>query len=130
MGRSPFARNNSLWMSIVATILGLAFTVLSFTHGGDPAGWNSFYESVVPMSDDAGNWNLLVQLLAIPTLLAGLWYLGEQILARRKFNRLIGLEKKSEFQQRLPELKEEAAKLPQTYEQRLEEKMESFQSRR
>jgi hypothetical protein len=130
MGRSPFARNNTLWMSMVATLVGLLFTVLSFTHGGDPAGWNAFYENLVPKSDDAGNWNLLVQLLAIPTLIAGLWYLGEQILARRKFNRMMALEKKSEFQQQLPELKEEAAKLPQEYEQRLEEKMESFQSRR
>lgn len=129
MGRSPLLRKNALWMSAVATILGLVFTVLAFTHDGRPAGWNSVYESTVPTT--AGqDWNLLVQILAPTTLVAGGWYLVEQIMARRTYNEIMGLEKKSEFNQRLQELKEAAGKLPKQYEERVREKEEDFRSRR
>lgn len=129
MGRSAFARNNALWMSVVGTLLGILLTVLAFTHGGTPAGWNAAYERLVP-STPGEDWNLAVQILAPVLLLTGVWYAVEQIQARRTFNEIVGLEKKSEFNQRLPELKEEVKKLPKSYEEQLEDKEESFRSRR
>lgn len=129
MGRSPFARNNALWMSAVATAVGLVFTVLAFTAEPTAAGWNAFYESNVPVGGDQ-DWNLAVRVIAPIVLATGVWYLGEQILARRKFERLINLEKKSEFQKNLDKLEETTKKLPKDYEERLDEKTESFVSRR
>ncbi len=129
MGRSSFVRNNTLWMSTVATLAGLLFTVLAFLHDGDPSGWTSFYESRVP-NDPGQDWNLAIRILAPVVMLTGVWYLVEQIKARRTFNEIMGLEKKSEFNQRLPELKEEVTKLPKKYEEELDEKETGFRSRR
>lgn len=129
MGRSPFARNNTLWMSSVATLVGLVGTVLAFTAEPTAAGWNAFYENAVPVGGGQ-DWNLLVQVVAPVVLLSGAWYLGEQIIARRKFERLINAEKKSAFQDNLEQLEETVQKLPKEYEERLDEKTESFVSRR
>lgn len=130
MGRSPFARNNAMWMSVVATLVGLAFTVIAFLADYDAAGWTDFYEAWVPSGSSGGNWNRLVQVVAPVVLVTGLWYLGEQILARRKFNSLIDTESKSEFQRSLDELEETVKKLPKSYESRLQEKRDQFVSRR
>lgn len=129
MARSPFVRNNMLWMSAVATVTGLVFTVLAFLHDGQPDGITAFYESTVPKSSDQ-DWNLAVRIIAPVVLATGLWYVVEQVRARRTFNEIMGAEKKSEFNQRLPELKEEVAKLPKSYEEELEEKEKDFRSRR
>jgi hypothetical protein len=128
MARSPFVRNNTLWMSAAATLIGLAFTVLAFLHDGQPSGWTAFYERTVPTSPD--NWNLAIQILAPVVLVTGLWYLVEQIKARRKFEEIMDLGKKSEFNQRLPELKEEVRKLPTSFEEDVEAKEKDFRSRR
>lgn len=130
MGRSPFARKNTLWMSAAATLLGIAFTVLAFMADYDAAGWTDFYEAWVPQGTGAGNWNRFVQVVAPIVLVSGAWYLGEQLLARRKFNRMIDTESKSEFQRNLDELEETAGKLPQRFKERLEDKREEFVSRR
>lgn len=129
MARSAFARNNALWMSALATLVGLVFTVLAFLHDGQPSGFIAFYERTVPTGPDT-NWNLAVKIIAPVVLATGVWYLVEQIKARRKFNEIMDLEKKSEFNQRLPELKEEVRKLPKTYEQELSDKEKDFRSRR
>lgn len=130
MGRSPFARKHTLWMSSVATVVGLALTVLAYTAEPTAGGWNAFYEQAVPMESTEGSWNLLVKVVAPIVLVSGAWYLGEQILARRKFEDLIGTEKKSAFQDNYEELQEAAAKLPKRYEERLDEKANEFVSRR
>lgn len=129
MGRSPFARKHTLWMSSVATVVGIAFTVLAYTANPDPAGWNAFYENVVPVGGE-NDWNLLVQVLAPVVLASGAWYLGEQALARRKFKDLINEESKKEFQRNMDELEETVKKLPKRYEDRFEEKVESFKMKR
>lgn len=129
MARSPFVRNNALWMSAVATLVGLVFTVLAFLHDGQPSGVIAFYERNVPTGPDT-NWNLAVKIIAPVVLATGLWYLVEQVKARKKFNDIMDLEKKSEFNQRLPELKEEVKKLPKEYEEDVSAKEKDFRSRR
>lgn len=116
-------------MSSVATLVGLALTVLAFTAEPTAGGWNAFYERTVPVGGDQ-DWNLLARVVAPIVLVSGVWYLGEQIIARRKFERLINAEKKSEFQDNLEQLEETVGKLPKEYEERLDEKTESFVSRR
>lgn len=117
-------------MSIVATIAGLALTVLAYTADYGAANWTDFYEGIVPGQTDAGNWNMLVRVLAPILLLTGAWYLGEQIWARYKFNEMISAEKKSEFTKNIPKLEETARKLPKRYEEELKEKQSAFVSRR
>lgn len=130
MGRSPFARKHTLWMSSVATVVGLALTILAYTAEPTAGGWNAFYEQAVPMQTSEGSWNLLIKVVAPIVLVSGGWYLGEQILARRKFENLIEIEKKSAFQDNYEELREQAGKLPKRYEERLDEKADEFLSRR
>lgn len=129
MARSPFVRNNTLWMSAAATLIGIVFSVLAFLHDGQPDGLTAFYESNVPKNPDQ-DWNLAVQILAPVVLATGLWYLVEQIQARRTYNEIMDLEKKSEFNQRLPELKEEVRKLPKSYEEEVQAKEKDFRSKR
>ncbi len=118
-------------MSIVATIAGLALTVLAYSANyADPSHWTSFYTVLVPSETSAGNWNMLVRVLAPILLLTGAWYLGEQIWARYKFNEMISAEKKSEFSKNIPKLEETARKLPKRYEEELKEKQSAFVSRR
>jgi thiaminase len=130
MGRSPFARNNALWMSVVATVVGLVLTVLAFAADYGAANWTDVYEAYVSAGETGGNWNRLVQVLAPVVLATGLWYVGEQILARRSFNELIDTDSKSEFQSNLEELEDTVGKLPKSYEERLQEKREQFVMRR
>lgn len=130
MGRSPFARNNALWISALTTVIGLVFTVFAFFADYNAANWTDVYESLVPQETSAGSWNLLVRVVAPVVLVSGAWYLGEQIMARRTFNRLINEEKKSAFQDNLEELEDAARKLPKEYEERLDERTEQVISRR
>lgn len=129
MGRHPFVRENLLWMSIAITIIGLLLVVLSYTADYQAAGWTDTYESYVPESAN-GSWNMLVRVVSPVILITGVWYLGEQILARRKFERLINAEKKSDFRTNLPQLEETVRDLPAKYEDRLQEKQGEFKSRR
>lgn len=118
-----------MWMSAVATLVGGVLFVLSIA-ANQGAGWVAFYTDVVSSGGTEANWNKAVMLVSGVVFATGAWYLGEQIVARRKFNRLIGMEKKSEFQQNLDSLRETVKKLPQEYEERFEEKSEEFTSRR
>lgn len=127
MGRHPFLRNNLLWISIAISVIGLALTAVAYSAPG--AAWTDSYEAALP-SAGGGDWNMLVRVVAPIILLTGVWYVGEQIIARRRFNRLINAEKKSEFQQNLPTLEETVRDLPDKYEDRLEQKQTDFKSRR
>lgn len=127
MGRHPFLRNNLLWISIVILLIGIALTVVAYSAPG--ADWTDPYESMLP-SAGGGDWNMLIRVVAPVILITGAWYVGEQIIARRRFNRLINAEKKSEFQQNLPTLEETVRDLPDKYEDRLEQKQTDFKSRR
>ena len=117
-------------MSTVATIVGLALTVLAYTADYGAANWTDFYEGIVPGQTDAGNWNMLVRVLAPIALLTGAWYLGEQLWARYKFNEMMSTEKKSEFSKNVPALEKAARKLPKRFEEELKEKQSAFVSRR
>lgn len=130
MGRRLFLRNNALVISAVVLVIGLVLTVLAYTAAYPASGWNAFYENLVPSSTSEGDWNLLVRVVAPIVLLVGIWYVGEQLLARRKFNRLMGVDKKSDFSKNVTTLTETAKKLPKRYEEQLQEKERSFKSRR
>lgn len=131
MGRHPFFRNNMLVISIAITVVGVALVAFSYTADYAEDNWTDAYEAVVPggVGEDQ-DWNLAVRVVSPVVLVTGAWYLGEQILARRKFNRLINAEKKSEFNQNVSVLEETVRDLPHKYEDKLEEKQASFKSRR
>lgn len=129
MGRRTFLRNYALPLSLVVLAVGLVGTVLSYTASYPAGGWNAFYENTVPGGTDQ-DWNLAVRVIAPIVLLSGIWYTGEQVLARRRFNRLMGAEKKSDFSKNIARLEDTVKVLPRSYEDRLQEKENSFKSRR
>ena len=122
-------RNNALPISLLVLLLGLALTVLAYTAAYPANGWNAFYENLVPGGTDQ-DWNLLVRVVAPIVLLIGVWYTVEQLLARRKFHRLLDVERKSDLHKNMQTLDDTVKVLPRSYEDRLLEKEAAFKSRR
>lgn len=129
MGRSPFARNNALWMSIAAALVGGVLFVFSIAANQE-ASWVAFYTDMVPSGGTEANWNKAVMLISGVVFATGAWYVVEQVNARRRFNRMMNSEKKSEFQQNMDTLQETVGLLPKSYEESFEEKRDKFDSRR
>lgn len=94
------------------------------------ASWVAFYTDVVSSGGTDANWNKAVMLVSGVVAVTGVWYVVEQVMARRRFDRMMGTEKKSEFQQNMETLRETVKKLPVAYEDAFEEKSEEFTSRR
>lgn len=110
--------------------LGLIVTVVSFTYGFvEPTpGWLQGYAGV--MERPEGNYNLILFILGPILVLTGGFYLGEQIVLRRRFERLLDTPKRSEFTSRRRTLEQLARRLPSGYAKRLDEKEGEFTSRR
>lgn len=126
-----FTKNHMLEMGAVLLVLGLVLTtVASILHFGDttPAFLRE-YERVMRQSGQ-GDFNLLV-LIAGPILLiwGGFW-VGEQVIYRRRFERLIETPKRSEFTSRRSQLEEISKRLPDGYRQRIKAKESEFTAKR
>ncbi len=116
-------------MSIVAAVVGGVLFILSIA-ANQGAEWVAFYTDVVPSGGTEANWNKAVMLISGVVFATGLWYVVEQIMARRRFDRIMNTEKKSEFQRNVDTLRETVKLLPQGYEEAFEEKRDAFDSRR
>lgn len=75
----------------------------------------------------AGLWVLILSALG---LLIGGWYVAEQLWNRRKFERLIATDKRSEFTSSRKDLDDLARRLPDSYRPRIKEKEAAFGSKR
>lgn len=110
---------------LVAAV-GLVLTVISFTYAfADAApGWLGWYDGIVDQPQ--GNWNTVVIIVGPILLIMGGFYLGEQIVLRRRFERLIDTTKKSEFTSRRRDLDDLSKRLPTNFSERLRDKEAEF----
>ena len=125
-----WTKNHMLELGIVLLILGLLGTVVSFVlnFADTTPSWLASYEDLVRRPQ--GDFNLIL-LIAGPILLiwGGFW-VGEQMVLRRRFERLLDTPKRSEFTSRRSELESMTKRLPDGYRKRITEKESEFVSRR
>jgi len=75
-------------------------------------------------------WDLMVTIVAVLGIVVGGWYVAEQIYNRRKFEKLIATDKRSEFTSSRKKLEDLSRRLPEHYKPRIAEKEATFKSRR
>ena len=127
---AKWTKNHRMEIGAVLLVIGLALTVISWSlsFADTTPGWLEGYEGVV---DQGGaDYNLIVFIVGPILLIWGAWYIGEQIIYRRRFEKLIDTPKRSEFTSRRRELEETARRLPAPFMQRIREKESEFVSKR
>ncbi len=126
-----FAKNNMIHIGLATTIVGAALTFLSwmvaFVASSTYLDW---YREITNVGVTGNDWNLVVVIAGPLILITGIWYFVEQILKRRRFEKLIETSKKSEFVARRKDLSEIARILPDSYQARIKEKEEELRAKR
>lgn len=127
---AKWTRNHRMELGAVLLLVGLALTVVSWSLAFADAtpGWLASYASAV--KQDGADYNLIVFIVGPILLIWGAWYIGEQIIFRRRFETLIDTPKRSEFTSRRRELEDIARRLPEQFQARLKAKENEFSSRR
>ena len=77
-------------------------------------------------SKKLGDWGWWILIFAPFILIAGIWYFFDQIMARKKFNKLVSPNSKANFVKNISEIEEIIWKLPGKYRERSEEKKKKF----
>jgi hypothetical protein len=77
-----------------------------------------------------GGWDQMVAFLAALGALVGGWYVAEQAYNRRRFEKLMATDKRSEFADSRKDLEDLARRLPDRYKPRIAEKESQFKSSR
>ena len=132
MGR--FTRNNMLAIGTTLAAVGLVVTALAWTNAYsrtsllDP--YDAFLEVFPGQGERGQDWNVLFMILGPVLLITGAFYAGEQLLLRRRFERLLDTTKKSEFVSRRKDLEDLARRLPTSYRSRIEQKEAMFRTTR
>ena len=128
---AKWTRNHMLELGAVTLALGVILTFISFAYAflsADKRPWLDWYANLVQRPE--GNYNLILFILGPILLLTGGFYLGEQVVLRRRFERLLDTPKRSEFSSRRRDLEELARRLPEPYMGRIEAKENEFKSKR
>ncbi len=127
---AKWTKNHMLEIGAVVAVLGLLLTIISFTYSFSDTtpGWLSGYDSMVRRPE--GNYNLILFIAGPLMLIIGGFYFGEQLVLRRRFERLLDTRRKSEFAGRRKDLEDLARRLPDGFRQRIEAKESEFTSRR
>lgn len=124
-------QEHMLEIGAVTAAVGVVLMVLSYAYRFmDAPGWLGFYESAldaIPGATAAG-YNLWVMILSTILAITGAFYFGEQMMLRRRFERIISTAKKSEFASRRKDLDDLVRRLPATYKDRVKAKETSFRS--
>lgn len=128
-----WTREHVLEISAVTFVVGLVLTLLSYVYRFADApgflGWYGGALGALPGAEPEG-YNLWIMIIGTILLLAGGFYFGEQLVLRRRFERLIGTAKKSEFVSNRKEVDQILPRLPPSYRSRVKEKEASFRSTR
>src|SRR5688572_12805390 len=97
MGR--ITRNYMLPIGTALFAVGLVITAVSWTwkYASDTIPWYGGFLDVIPGQSANQDWNVLFQIVGPVLLIMGAFYAGEQLLLRRRFERMIATTKKSEF---------------------------------
>ena len=131
---AKWTRNHMLEIGGALLAVGLILTVISFTYAFADAtpSWLAWYADLVRVDSGTfeGNYNTFVFILGPILLIMGGFYFGEQVVLRRRFERLIDTPKRSEFTSRRRDLEDLAARLPEGYASRIETKEGEFRTKR
>lgn len=127
---AKWTKNHTLEIGGAVGAIGLILTVISFTYAfaDTTPGWLGWYGNLVQREE--GNYNLFLFIAGPIMLLIGGFYFGEQIVLRRRFERLLDTPKKSDFVSRRKDLEDLAKRLPDAYRKRIQAKENEFVSRR
>lgn len=127
---AKWTRNHMMEIGAVLLIIGLVGTIISWVYNfaDTTPGWLASYGTLVNRGE--GNYNLFVFIVAPIVLLLGAFYVGEQIVLRRRFERLLDTPKRSEFTSRRRDLEHLSRRLPEGYSKRISQKESEFVSKR
>lgn len=127
---AKWTKNHMMEIGSVLAIVGLVLTVISFTYGfaDTTPSWLGWYHDIVERPE--GNYNLFLFIAGPILLIMGGFYAGEQIVLRRRFERLLDTPKRSEFTSRRRDLEDLARRLPDGFSERIRAKESEFVSRR
>lgn len=123
---AKWTKNHSLEMGLVLGIVGLILTIISFTYKfvqPNPSFLTS-YANLVQRPE--GDYNLILFIGGPILLIIGGFYFGEQLVLRRRFDRMIDTPKKSEFASRRRDLEDLAKRLPDAYNKKIKAKDAEF----
>lgn len=125
---AKWTRNHILEIGAIVLVIGVVMTIISFTYSFvDPhPSWLDGYATLVNRPE--GNYNLVMFIVGPILLIMGGFYMGEQMVLRRRFERLLDTPKRSEFASRRKDLDDLAKRLPQKFEARIESKEAEFKS--
>lgn len=126
-----FTKNHMLELGAVLLVIGLVGTIISFTQNwaDTTPGWLRQYAALMDRPGE-GDYNLILLIVAPIVLIWGGFWVGEQVLLRRRFERLLDTPKRSEFASRRTDLDDIAKRLPDGYRARIKEKESEFVSKR
>lgn len=127
---AKWTKNHMLEIGAVVAAIGLLLTIVSFTYSfaDTTPGWLKGYDGLVNRSE--GNYNLILFIAGPIMLIIGGFYFGEQLVLRRRFERLLDTPRKSEFSTRRRDLEDLAKRLPDDFRARIDAKESEFTSRR
>lgn len=125
-----WTKNHMLELGAVLLLVGLIGTIIAFTdnYADSTPSWLQWYENLVTRPQ--GDFNLILLILAPILLIWGGFWVGEQLVLRRRFERLLDTPKKSEFVSRRQQMEEVTKRLPDGYRKRITEKESEFASKR
>lgn len=127
---AKWTRNHMLEIGGLVLVVGLVLTVVSFTYNfvhPRPAFLTSYAGWV---ERPEGNYNLILFIVGPIMLLMGAFYFGEQLVLRRRFEKLIDTPKRSDFISRRRDLEDLAKRLPEAFMAKIDAKESEFKSKR
>lgn len=132
MGR--ITRNYMLSIGLTLAGVGLVITALAWTVAYSRSDavdfWRAFIDIFPGQDWRSQDWNMLFMIMGPILLVTGAFYAGEQMVLRRRFERMISTTKKSEFVSSRKDLEDLSKRLPTNYRGRIVEKEESFRNTR
>jgi len=128
---AKWTKNHMMEIGAVVAGLGLVLTIIAFVYefADTTPAWLSWYDSIVNRPSE-GDYNLFVVILGPILLVMGGFYIGEQVMLRRRFDELLDTSKKSEFTARRRDLQDLARRLPDDFRGRIEAKENEFRAKR
>ncbi|HUR70315.1 MAG TPA: hypothetical protein VM370_13805 [Candidatus Thermoplasmatota archaeon] len=125
-----WTKNHMLELGFVLGIVGLIGSIIAFTYkyAKSTPSWLDWYGNLVARPE--GDYNLILFIVAPILLIWGAFWVGEQLVLRRRFERMLDTPKKSEFVSRRSDIEDLLKRLPDGYKQRMKEKESEFVSRR
>lgn len=127
---AKWTKNHMLELGVVIGVVGLVGSIIAFTlrFAKQTPSWLASYRTLVVRPE--GDWNLVLLIVGPILLIWGGFWVGEQVVLRRRFERMLDTPKRSEFSARRSELETLSKRLPDGYKKRIAAKEAEFVSKR